>query len=107
MRRRQAPPGLGGGVATRPDDPLAHDRRPDRTARPPRPALTRWSQALGRREHWPADLRRDSELWRLSRVQPIFGSTTEIMKEITGHGPGLKPLTRTPAKPALPFLTRR
>jgi hypothetical protein len=46
---------------------------------------------LGRREQWPADLRRDSELWRPSRAQPIFGGTTEISKEITGPGPGLKP----------------
>ncbi len=46
---------------------------------------------LGRRQHWPAGLRRDCELWRLSRVQPIFGGTTEIIKEIVGHGSGLKP----------------
>jgi alkylation response protein AidB-like acyl-CoA dehydrogenase len=28
-------------------------------------------------------------LWRLSRVQSIFGGTTEIMKEIIGRGRGL------------------
>jgi alkylation response protein AidB-like acyl-CoA dehydrogenase len=28
-------------------------------------------------------------LWRLSRVQSIFGGTTEIMKEIIGRGLGL------------------
>jgi alkylation response protein AidB-like acyl-CoA dehydrogenase len=31
----------------------------------------------------------DCELWRLSRVQSIFGGTTEIMKEIIGRGLGL------------------
>ena len=30
-------------------------------------------------------LRHDCELWRLSRVQSIFGGTTEIMKEIIGE----------------------
>ena len=35
-----------GELPTRPDDPLARDRRPDRTARTPRLALTRWSPAL-------------------------------------------------------------
>ena len=28
-------------------------------------------------------------LWRLSRVQPIFGDTTEIMEEIIGRSLGL------------------
>jgi len=34
-------------------------------------------------------LQRDCELRRLSRVQSIFGGTTEIMKEIIGRGLGL------------------
>jgi hypothetical protein len=34
-------------------------------------------------------LRRDCELWWLSRVQSIFGGTTEIMKEIIGRSLGL------------------
>jgi hypothetical protein len=34
------------GAAARRDDPLARDRRSDRTARTPRLALTRWSRAL-------------------------------------------------------------
>jgi alkylation response protein AidB-like acyl-CoA dehydrogenase len=29
------------------------------------------------------------ELWWLSRVQPIFGGTTEIQKEIIARGLGL------------------
>ena len=33
-----------------------------------------------------AFLRHDRALWRLSRVQLIFGGTTEIMKEILGRG---------------------
>jgi hypothetical protein len=44
---------------------------------------------LDRREHESAALRHDCELWRLSRVQLIFGGTTEIMKEIIGRGLGL------------------
>ena len=44
---------------------------------------------LDRREHNPAVLRHDCELWRLSRVQSIFGGTTEIMKEIIGRSLGL------------------
>jgi hypothetical protein len=44
---------------------------------------------LDRREHKPAGLRHDCELWRLSRVQSVFGGTTEIMKEIIGRGLGL------------------
>jgi len=44
---------------------------------------------LDRREHNPAVLRHDYELWRLSRVQSIFGGTTEIMKEIIGRNLGL------------------
>ena len=32
-----------GELRTRRDDPMARDRRPDRTARTPRLALTRWS----------------------------------------------------------------
>jgi hypothetical protein len=59
---------------------MARDRRPARTARTPRLALTRWSPP-DRREHQPAALRHDGELRRLSR-QPIFGGTTEIQKEI-------------------------
>jgi alkylation response protein AidB-like acyl-CoA dehydrogenase len=46
------------------------------------PGLDRW-------EHNPAVLRRDCELWPLSRVQSIFGGTTEILKEIIGRGLGL------------------
>jgi alkylation response protein AidB-like acyl-CoA dehydrogenase len=34
-------------------------------------------------------LRPDCELWRLSRVQSVFGGTTEIQKEIIGRGLGL------------------
>ncbi len=34
-------------------------------------------------------LQRDCELWRLSRVQSIFGGTTEILKEIIARGLGL------------------
>ena len=41
---------------------------------------------LDRREHQTAALRHDCGLWRLSRVQSIFGGTTEIMKEIIGRG---------------------
>ena len=41
---------------------------------------------LDRREHNPAVLRHDCELWRLARVQSIFRGTTEIMKEIIGCG---------------------
>ena len=81
---------MTGELPRGPEDPLARDRRPDRTTRPPRLALTRWSRA-DRREHWPADLRPACELWRLSRVQLIFGGTTEIMTEIIGPDPGLKP----------------
>jgi alkylation response protein AidB-like acyl-CoA dehydrogenase len=44
---------------------------------------------LDRREHEPAVLHPDCELWRLSRVQSIFGGTTEIMKEIIGRDLGL------------------
>jgi hypothetical protein len=44
---------------------------------------------LDRREHESAALRHDCELWRLSRVQYVFGGTTEIMKEIIGRSPGL------------------
>jgi hypothetical protein len=40
-------------------------------------------------EHQPAALRHDCERWRFSRVQSIFGGTTEIMKEIVGRGLGL------------------
>ena len=36
-----------------------------------------------------AVLRHDREPWRLGRVQPTFGGTTEIMKEILGRGLGL------------------
>jgi hypothetical protein len=42
-----------------------------------------------RRQHSSAVLRHDCERWRLSRVQSIFGGTTEIQKEIIGRGPGL------------------
>jgi alkylation response protein AidB-like acyl-CoA dehydrogenase len=34
-------------------------------------------------------LRHDCELWLLSRVQSIFGGTTEIQKEIIARGLGL------------------
>jgi len=37
---------------------------------------------LDRREHESAALRHDRELWRLGRVQPIYGGTNEIMKTI-------------------------
>jgi alkylation response protein AidB-like acyl-CoA dehydrogenase len=37
----------------------------------------------------PAALRHDCELRRLSRVQSIFGGTTEIQKEIIARGLGL------------------
>jgi hypothetical protein len=47
--------------------------------RPPRLELTQMEAGLDRREHWPADRRHDCELWRLSRVQPVVGGTTEIM----------------------------
>jgi hypothetical protein len=42
---RRGRPGhvMDGGAAPRRDDPMARDRRPDRTARTPRLALTRWS----------------------------------------------------------------
>jgi len=45
---------------------------------------------LDPREHQTAALRHDCELWRLSRVQSIFGGTTEIMKEIIDCGLGLE-----------------
>jgi alkylation response protein AidB-like acyl-CoA dehydrogenase len=32
---------------------------------------------------------RDCELWRLNRIQSIFGGTTEIMKEIIARSLGL------------------
>ncbi len=44
---------------------------------------------LDRRERESAVLRHDCELWRLSHVGSIFGNTTEIMKELIGHGLGL------------------
>jgi hypothetical protein len=44
---------------------------------------------LHRRQHESAALRHDCELWRLNRVQPIFGGTTEIQKEIIGRSLGL------------------
>ena len=44
---------------------------------------------LDRREHNPAVLRHDCELWRLSHVQSIFGGTTEIQKEIIARSLGL------------------
>ena len=44
---------------------------------------------LDRLECNPAVLRHDCELWRLSRLQSIFGGTTEIMKEIIGRNLGL------------------
>jgi alkylation response protein AidB-like acyl-CoA dehydrogenase len=36
-----------------------------------------------------AALRHDCELWWLTRVQPIFGGTTEIQKEIISRSLGL------------------
>ena len=36
----------------------------------------------------PLALRHDCELWRLGRVQSIFGGATEIMKENIGRGLG-------------------
>jgi hypothetical protein len=42
-----------------------------------------------RREHRPAALRHDCQLWGFSRVQPIFGGTTEIQKEIIARNLGL------------------
>jgi alkylation response protein AidB-like acyl-CoA dehydrogenase len=44
---------------------------------------------LDRLEHQSVVLRYDRELWRVSRVQSIFGGTTEIMKEIIGRNLGL------------------
>ena len=41
------------------------------------------------RQHNPLFSGTDCELWRLSRVQSIFGGTTEIMKEIIGRSPRL------------------
>ena len=61
------------GVATRRDDPLARDRRPDRTARTPQLTLTKGAQA-------PCYLARLRAL-RLRRVQSIIGGTTETMKK--------------------------
>jgi alkylation response protein AidB-like acyl-CoA dehydrogenase len=45
---------------------------------------------LDRRQHESAALRHDRELWRPNRVQPIFGGTTEIMKEIIARSLGLQ-----------------
>ena len=39
------------------------------------PGFDRW-------EHQPAALRHDCAFWQLSRVQSIFGGTSEIMKPI-------------------------
>jgi hypothetical protein len=75
-------------LRTRRDDPLARDRRPARTTRPPRLTLTRGSPALTGESTTPLALRHDCELWRLSRVQSIFGGATEIMKENIGRGLG-------------------
>jgi hypothetical protein len=55
----------------------------------PRLTLTRGSTALTGGSTTPLVLRHDCELWRLSRVQSVFGGTTEIMKEIIGRGLGL------------------
>ena len=68
---------------------MAGDRRPTRAARTPRLALTGWSLGLDRRKHQSAFLPHGCALWRLSRIQSIFGGTTEIMKEIIGCGLGL------------------
>ena len=56
---------------------------------------------LDRREHQSAALRRDCELWRLSRVQSIFGGTTEIQKEIIGRSLGRSGATGEAGGPAL------
>src|SRR5882672_8445675 len=55
---------------------------------------------LDRREHNPAVLRHDCELWRLSRVQSIFGGTAEIMKEIITSA-SASSLTRSSTKKVL------
>ena len=36
-------------------------------------------------EPWSNALRRKAAPWRFSRVQSVFGGTTEIMKEINGR----------------------
>jgi hypothetical protein len=55
----------------------------------PRLTLTRYSPALTGESTGPAAFQHDREIWQLSRVQSIFGDTTEIMKEIIGHRLGL------------------
>jgi alkylation response protein AidB-like acyl-CoA dehydrogenase len=70
---------------------MARDRRPDRAARTLQLALTRWSPAStgGSTNVSPLLSGTTAGLWRLSRVQSIFGGTTEIQKEIIARGLGL------------------
>jgi hypothetical protein len=89
VRRRGRGHAAARGVATRRDDPLARDRRPDRTAPTSRLALTRWSPALTGRDTSPPVSDTIVNSGWFSRVQSIFGGTTEIMKEIIGHSLGL------------------
>ncbi len=77
------------GAAPRRDDPLAHDCRPDGTARTPRLPLIRRSPALTGGTTSPLLSGTIVGSGGSATVQTIFGGTTEIQKEITVRSLGL------------------
>jgi hypothetical protein len=66
---------------------MARDRRPDRLARPPRLAPTRWNPALTGGSTSP--LLSGTIASSGGSGASIFCGTTEIMKEIIGRNLGL------------------